>query len=212
MKEGRQSECEKAIPEWAPLHGSDWLAMGHTSKANIPEISVFCPSCHHVVGAMNNKELGLWCRRGLLAYVYNGCLCLNECLSGGKWPLYSTALWPWPSRSDSTDNSYTNNLGRSVVNSKSEVEIEYAERRVVTSGKKKKKKKYGVVIKSFVLHKKKDRTYRCGEAKCNEIFDSIQERSEHIRKKHGMKVRKCKHCGARCKTKWGFKKTHGASW
>ena len=23
-------------------------------------------------GAMNNKELGLWCRRGLLAYVYNG--------------------------------------------------------------------------------------------------------------------------------------------
>ena len=25
-----------------------------------------------VVGAMNNKELGLWCRRGLLAYVYTG--------------------------------------------------------------------------------------------------------------------------------------------
>ena len=107
---------------------------------------------------------------------------------------------------ESTDNSYTNNSGRSVVNWKSEVEIEYAERRVVMSGKKKKKKKYGVVIKSFVLHKKKDRTYRCGQAKCNEIFDSIQERSKHIRKKHGMKVRKCKHCGARCETKWGFKK------
>ena len=23
-------------------------------------------------GAMDNKELGLWCRRGLLAYVYSG--------------------------------------------------------------------------------------------------------------------------------------------
>ena len=56
---------------------------------------------------------------------------------------------------ESTDNSYTNHSERSVVNWKSEVEIEYAERRVVMSGKKKKKKKYGVVIKSFVLHKKK---------------------------------------------------------
>ena len=26
-------------------------------------------------GAMNKKELGLWCRRGLLAYVYNGVSC-----------------------------------------------------------------------------------------------------------------------------------------
>ena len=28
------------------------------------------------------------------------CLSINWCLSGGKWVLYSTALWPWPSRSD----------------------------------------------------------------------------------------------------------------
>ena len=25
-----------------------------------------------VVGAMSNKVFGLWCRRGLLAYVYSG--------------------------------------------------------------------------------------------------------------------------------------------
>ena len=56
---------------------------------------------------------------------------------------------------ESRNDSYTNDLERDVVNWKSEVEIEYAERRVVMSGKKKKKKKYGVVIKSFVLHKKK---------------------------------------------------------
>ena len=28
------------------------------------------------------------------------CLSNKECLSGGNWLLYSTALWPWPSRSD----------------------------------------------------------------------------------------------------------------
>ena len=49
------------------------------------------PPCR---GAMNNKELGLWCRRGLLAYVYNGVSLSTACLSGGKWLLYSTALWP----------------------------------------------------------------------------------------------------------------------
>ena len=27
---------------------------------------------HNCSGAMNNKDLGLWCRRGLLAYVYTG--------------------------------------------------------------------------------------------------------------------------------------------
>ena len=32
------------------------------------------PPCR---GAMDNKELGLWCRRGLLAYVYKWCLCLK---------------------------------------------------------------------------------------------------------------------------------------
>ena len=74
----------KGNPWWAPLHRSDWLAMGHTSKANIPEISVFYPSCHHVVGAMNNKDLGLWCRRGLLAYVYNGVFVWMNALVAGN--------------------------------------------------------------------------------------------------------------------------------
>ena len=61
MKErkSQQSECEKAIPE-APFHPSNWLAMGHTSKANSPEISVFLnPSCHHVCGGIENKECPL---------------------------------------------------------------------------------------------------------------------------------------------------------
>ena len=63
----------KGNPWWAPLHRSDWLAMGHTSKANIPEISVFYPSCHHVVGQWITKSVwSFGSRRGLLAYVYNG--------------------------------------------------------------------------------------------------------------------------------------------
>ena len=34
---------------------------------------------------MDNKELGLWCRRGLLACVYSGVFVwMNECLSGGN--------------------------------------------------------------------------------------------------------------------------------
>ena len=48
-------------------------------------------------GQMNNKELVPCSRRGLLAYVYNGVSLsteCTECLSGGKWLLYSTALWP----------------------------------------------------------------------------------------------------------------------
>ena len=96
-----QSECEKAIPEWAPFHLSNWLAMGHTSKANIPEISVFYPSCHHVVGQWITKGVWSCCRRGLLAYVYTGVSVLVTALVAGKWLLYTTAQWPWPSRSDS---------------------------------------------------------------------------------------------------------------
>ena len=57
--------------------------MGHTSKANIPEISVFYPSCHHVVGANDNKEL-VPCRRGLLAYVYSGVSDLMNALVAGN--------------------------------------------------------------------------------------------------------------------------------
>ena len=52
------------------------------------------PPCR---GAMDNNVVCLWCRRGLLAYVYSGVSLtteVNECLSGGKWLLYSTALWP----------------------------------------------------------------------------------------------------------------------
>ena len=57
---------------------------------------------------MNNNELVPCCRRGLLAYVYNGVsdwMNTMNALVAGKWLLYSTALWPWPSRSDSTDTT-----------------------------------------------------------------------------------------------------------
>ena len=42
------------------------------------------PPCR---GAMDNKELGLWCRRGLLAYVYSGvsnkeCVRMNALVAG----------------------------------------------------------------------------------------------------------------------------------
>ena len=49
-----------------------------------------------------HKEQGTWSlvRRGLLANVSADVSVTTECLSGGKWLLYTTALWPWPSRSD----------------------------------------------------------------------------------------------------------------
>ena len=49
-----------------------------------------------VVGQMIKTEcLSFGSRRGLLACVYNGVsLTMNECLSGGKWLLYSTAQCP----------------------------------------------------------------------------------------------------------------------
>ena len=65
--------------------------MGHTSKANIPEISVFYPSCHHVMGQMNNKELVPCSRRGLLAYVYNGVSDRMSALVAGNG---SYIVWP----------------------------------------------------------------------------------------------------------------------
>ena len=51
-------------------------------------------------GGIKNKELGLWCRHGLLAKYLAGVSVTTECLSGGKWLLYTMALWPWPSQSD----------------------------------------------------------------------------------------------------------------
>ena len=56
---------------------------------------------------------------------------------------------------ESTDNSYTNNTGRSVVNWKSEVEIEYTERRVVMSGKKKKRRNMELLSKVLFSTKKR---------------------------------------------------------
>ena len=50
-----------------------------------------------VMGQMIMTECLPLCRRGLLAYVYNGVsLTMNtiECVSGGKWLLYSTAQCP----------------------------------------------------------------------------------------------------------------------
>ena len=53
---------------------------------------------HNCRGARNNKEFVPWCRRGLLAYVYNGVsltrMSLCSALVAGKWLLYSMALWP----------------------------------------------------------------------------------------------------------------------
>ena len=45
-------------------------------------------------GGIKNKECVFVCRRGLLANVSAGVSVTTECLSGGKWLLYTTALWP----------------------------------------------------------------------------------------------------------------------
>ena len=90
-----------------------------------------------------------------------------------------------------------------VTGLRTEVEIEYTEKTVKMCGKKKKKKTYGLVMKKFVLHKKKERHYKCGEKNCKEVFALIKERSDHIREKNGLCMKKC---GAKCETKWGFKK------
>ena len=64
-----------------------------------------------------------------------------------------------------------------------------------------------MVVKSFVLKKKKQkRVYRCTGNKCKEEFDSIRERTEHIKEKHGLVMKRCKKCGKKCETKWGYKK------
>ena len=43
-----------------------------------------------------HKEQRAWSlvRHGLLANVSAGVSVATECLSGGKWLLYTTALWP----------------------------------------------------------------------------------------------------------------------
>ena len=47
--------------------------MGHTSKANIPEISVFYVRAATMSWGNNNEGIfGPFSRRGLLAYVYSG--------------------------------------------------------------------------------------------------------------------------------------------
>ena len=57
--------------------------MGHTSEANSPEISVFYPSCHHVVGHKEQRACSLWHRRGLLANVSVGVsVQLNTLVAG----------------------------------------------------------------------------------------------------------------------------------
>ena len=45
-------------------------------------------------GGIKNKELVSLVRRGLLANVSAGVSVTTECLSGRKWLLYTTALWP----------------------------------------------------------------------------------------------------------------------
>ena len=43
-----------------------------------------------------HKEQSAWSlvRRGLLARYLAGVFVTTECLSGGKWLLYTMALWP----------------------------------------------------------------------------------------------------------------------
>ena len=62
--------------------------------------------------SINKKELGLWGRCGLWANVSAGVsvttVWLWSALVAGKWLLYTTALWPWPSWSDTREgNIYT---------------------------------------------------------------------------------------------------------
>ena len=73
-------------------------------------------------------------------------------------------------------DSDTNSSATDVVEWKSEVKIEYTERRVVMSGKKKKTKKYGVVLKSFILHKKRKGNTNVGRK--NVMRFLIQYRTE----------------------------------
>ena len=84
-----------------------------------------------------------------------------------------------------------------------EMEIKCAESVIEEGGKKEKRK---LVVKSFVLKKKQKRVYRCTGNKCKEEFNSIRERTEHIKEKHGLVMKRCKKCGKKCETKWGYKK------
>ena len=97
MKEGWQSECEKAIPdELLSTLPIDWQRVTH------PRLIFLRSQCFIQAATMswgNNKNAIVpWCRRGLLAYVYKGVsltrMSLCSSLVAGKWLLYSTALWP----------------------------------------------------------------------------------------------------------------------
>ena len=65
------------------------------------------PPCHG--GKWYQRALPL-VRRGLLAKYLAGVSVTTECLSGGKWLLYTTALWPWPSWSDIYHKDTSDNL------------------------------------------------------------------------------------------------------
>ena len=59
-----------------------------------------------------HKEQSAWSlvRRGLLAKYLAGVSVTTECLSGGKWLLYTMALWPWPSSLDRTTTYIKTNI------------------------------------------------------------------------------------------------------
>ena len=85
MKEraGNRSVKRQSLSELLSTLPIDWKRVTHPrliflrSQCFMSEL----PPCR---GAMNNKVLGLWSRRGLLAYVYTGVSVLLKCLSGGK--------------------------------------------------------------------------------------------------------------------------------
>ena len=61
-------------------------------------------------------------------------------------------------------------------------------------------------MKSFVLKRKQKRVYKCTYQECSDVFNSIKERTAHIKDKHSLVRKVCKKCGKKCETVWGYKK------
>ena len=82
-----------------------------------------------------HKKQSAWSlvRCGLLANVSAGVSVTSECLSGRKWLSYTTALWPWPSRSDSNilndfflDDGYAQQILAVILQNEYWMQLSYA--------------------------------------------------------------------------------------
>ena len=82
-KGGNRSVKRQSLSELLSTDLTDWQWATHPrliflrSQCFMSEL----PPCH---GAMDNKGLCLWCRRGLLAYVYNGVFVWMHALVAGS--------------------------------------------------------------------------------------------------------------------------------